>query len=269
MSLRFVRAFVTLAACTTMAAACHPRAARVVPRDSGTFVTRMVVVDRANHFYKVFVPAGPAPAGGHPVVLFLHGAGERGEDNQSQLEVGLGPVVRQQADSFPAIVVFPQLAPTLDWLGEPSRAAMRALEATITEFGADTSRLYLTGISMGAYGAWELASRYPDRWAAVVPVAGGVRAASPEWPLRIAAVPAGTVDTATAVAARLRALPTWIFHGDIDPVIPVERSREMHTALQQAGAPVRYTELPGVRHNAWDPAYADAALWEWLLAQRR
>ncbi|MFM7076434.1 MAG: dienelactone hydrolase family protein [Planctomycetaceae bacterium] len=112
----------------------------------------------------------------------------------------------------------------------------------------DTDRIYLTGLSMGGYGAWDMAARMPDRFAALLPVCGGG-------------------DEATA--AKLVGLPVWCFHGDADTAVPVGRSRAMIEALRAVGGDPRYSELAGVGHDAWTPAYRDRAVLEWLFEQRR
>jgi predicted esterase/predicted DNA-binding protein (MmcQ/YjbR family) len=229
---------------------------------------RMVEVDGTGYGYRVQLPAGYSPDTAWPVILFLHGAGERGDDGVSQTAVGLGPAARAHPERYPAIIVYPQAPLETRWSGAPARAAMAALRQALTEFGGDPDRVYLTGLSMGGNGAWRLAYRHPGRFAAVVPICGWVSAA-PVLPGAEAVVPAEDGDPFEALAARLAPVPVWIFHGEDDPVVPVEESRRAAAALEAAGANARYTELPGVGHNSWDPAYGSAALAEWLFAQRR
>ena len=167
-------------------------------RSEGAFVERTLVVDGAIYPYQVFVPragSGDRP----PVILFLHGGGERGTDGKRQTKVGLGPVVRARAASFPALVIFPQAPPSSLWQGPPARAALAALGAAIEEFAGDPDRVYLTGISMGGYGTFELALREPGRFAALVAVCGGLRAPSDHLGLFVDAIPPGERD-----AVRLR-----------------------------------------------------------------
>jgi predicted peptidase len=138
----------------------------------------------------------------------------------------------------------PQAAmPTVDL-----SAAAAALEETIAREQVDPDRIYLTGLSMGGYGAWDLATRMPDRFAAMLPVCGG-----------------GDERT----AARVAALPIWCFHGDADTAVPVERSRSMIAAVQAAGGRPIYSELAGVGHDSWTPAYRDEFVLDWLFSQRR
>src|SRR5207244_13256028 len=114
-----------------------------------------------------------------PVILFLHGAGERGDDGLLQTQVGLGAAVRQNAARFPAIIVFPQMPAEAAWTGTPAPVAIAALEQVSREVQVDSDRVYLTGVSMGGNGVWYLAYRYPSRFAPLVPICGFVTAVSP------------------------------------------------------------------------------------------
>lgn len=237
----------------------------------GTFVARELVVDGNTHRYQVFVPAAAKTPGKTPVILFLHGSGERGSDNLKQVEVGLGPYVRGRMQDFPALVVFPQAPDDSEWTQDAGRIAIAALDAAMREFDADPARTYLTGISMGGYGTWELALQSPQRFAALAPVCGGITV---DWtnqrPGMQAASVIGAADPFAETARRLRDVPVWIFHGAKDDAVPPAQSRRMSAALEAAGArDVRYTEFPDAKHNSWDPAYASPALWDWLFAQRR
>ena len=234
----------------------------------GEFVTRTVTVDGATFRHQVFVP-GVRTVGAMPAILFLHGAGERGSDGKRQMTVGLGTAVAKRAHDFPAIVVFPQAPVPGDWSGRPLRAASAALSDAMAEFGADPERVYLTGISMGGYGSWDLALNEPDRFAALVPICGGLRPSASLRKFGAGAVALRAATMHDRAATTLAHIPTWIFHGSADQIIPVEESRVMVEAMRRAGADVQYTEYPGVGHNSWDPAYARPGLWEWMFAQRR
>lgn len=198
---------------------------------------------------QVWVPDDYDDARPWPVILFLHGAGEGGTDGVAQTTVGVGPAIRKEPARFPAIVVFPQSPPRVPWLGASATKAIAALDDAIAGYNIDVNRQYLTGISMGGYGTWHLATRFPQRFAAIVPICGGA-------------------ENVAASASRLRNVPTWVFHGDRDNIIPVSESREIVAALEALGAPVRYTEYEGVMHNSWDRAYGDADLMPWLLRHR-
>ncbi|WP_202839482.1 alpha/beta hydrolase-fold protein [Luteimonas saliphila] len=235
--------------------------------ERGEFFERELAVDGRVHRYQVFVPARAAAPGKAPVVLFLHGSGERGDDNRRQVAVGLGPYVRSRTDDFPAIVVFPQAPEGSEW-NQLADVAFAQLDAATREFGGDPDRTYLTGLSMGGYGAWELALRQSYRFAAVVPVCGGL--VHPRRPSMAVTGLADEADPYAAVAQRLRAMPVWIFHGAQDDLVSPEYSRRLDAAFRAAGARnVRYTEFPDANHNSWDPAYATPELWTWLFAQRQ
>ena len=137
----------------------------------------------------------------------------------------------------------PQGPPTTDLL-----AAVAAMQTVISREAVDPARIYLTGLSMGGFGTWDLAARQPQRFAAILPICGGG-------------------DEATA--PRLARLPIWCFHGDADQVVAVERSRSMIAAVQAAGGSPKYSELPGVGHDSWTPAYRDPAVLDWMFAQRQ
>lgn len=241
------------------------------PPAGGGFVQRSVTVDGVARRYQVFVPSRGARQGASAaVIVFLHGTGERGEDGDRPTRVGLGPYLRAHAADFPAIVVFPQAPDGMDWKGTAADIAFAALEAATAEFGGDRDRTTLTGLSMGGYGTWELALLQPGRFAALVPVCGGLTAPREERDLTVTPLQ-GEVDPASALARRVKDVPVWIFHGARDDVVPPAQSRAIHAALQAAGAKdARYTEFPEANHNSWDDAYSRTpALWAWLLAQRR
>lgn len=228
------------------------------------FLDRTVKVDGRDYAYQVYVPRKPLQ-GAKPIILALHGAGERGSDGLLQTEVGLAGAIRRHPERWPAVVVFPQAPEGQLWMGVPARVAMAALAQAEREFSTDPDRVYLAGLSMGGNGAWRLAWEQPDRFAAVVPVcafAGPFRGLPP--------VAGSGPDPYAALAARIARLPIWIVHGEVDAVVPVDESRRMAAALKAADASdVTYKELPGVNHNAWDPGFADEALPKWLFQQRR
>ncbi len=238
----------------------------------GEFLARTSSVRGQEYRWQVFAPAAvlsgedPNP----PVILFLHGAGERGSDGERQLEIGLPAVLRERPD-FPALVVMPQ-APQSAWWGTPGieEMALGALDAAMAEFGGDPDRVYLTGLSLGGYGTWAFAYRDPERFAALIPVCGGVAAArsrlpTPDWHPSAVRPDDPWAETAAAIAD----IPIWIFHGALDRRVPVDESRRMVAALEAAGGAPRYTEYPDVAHRAWTPAYREEGLYEWLFAQRR
>jgi predicted peptidase len=229
------------------------------------FLKREVAVGGTTFVYRVYAPAAlrPSPARTQkpPIILYLHGAGERGDDGEEQTRLGLGPAIRAHPERFPAIVVMPQCRRGSWWQGVQEEQALAALAACEKEFDTDPNRVYLTGLSMGGFAAWAIAGKHPDRFAALVPICGGVRA---PWDTR---PPQG--NPYREAAERVKKLPIWIFHGAADPTVPVTESRKMNEELKQLGADVRYTEYEGVGHHSWDPAYAEPELARWLFAQAR
>lgn len=212
--------------------------------------------------YRLLVPATQDEGQSYPLVLFLHGAGERGDDNTVQLVHGMADLCSDEMMArHPAFVMAPQ-CPTerrwseVDWSApsstlpdEPSdamAATIEALDALCDEFPIDQSRIYITGLSMGGYGTWDALARYPGKFAAAIPICGGGDPAQAEHML----------DT-----------PIWVFHGDEDTAVPVGRSREMVEALIELGASPIYTEYEGVGHNSWTETYANRVVWDWLFAQ--
>ena len=212
-----------------------------------------VVVDGDVTAYRVFEPAAPEPL---PLILFLHGAGESGIDDELPTTVGIGPAIDAHPERFPALVVFPQASRGYGWRGFNHASAVAALDDAEGRYSVDRDRVYVTGISMGGYGTWLVALQQLERFAAIAPVCGGLDRTS-------------SALSFPQAAQRLASLPQWVFHGDADDIIPVQTSRAMVRALRAAGAEVRYTEYPGVQHNSWDRAYAEPELMPWLLRQRR
>ena len=216
--------------------------------------------------YRLLEPDFVEPGVEYPLVVFLHGAGERGTDNAKQLQyLPTALASREKRDRFPCYVIAPQCDPEKRWAeidrsskksvplaAEPStmmRVAIGAIQRTLARHPIDRRRVYLTGLSMGGYGSWDLAARHSQLFAAAVPICGGGDEAQ---------------------APRLAKLPIWAFHGDADAVVPPERSRTMVAAIRAAGGEPRYSELPGVGHDSWKTAYRDeSGLLDWLFAQRR
>ncbi|MFN3650151.1 MAG: alpha/beta hydrolase-fold protein [Armatimonadota bacterium] len=215
------------------------------------FLNKTIQINGREHPYVVYVPRNYTPDKAWPVVLFLHGAGERGTDGLAQSQVGIGGAIRMHADRFPGIVVMPQCLPNEWWDRESMKpVALGALDQTLKEYRIDRDRQYLTGLSMGGFGSWALASQHPERWAAVAPICGRGNPAE--------------------MGPKLTKLPIWVFHGDKDEAVPVQHSREMVEAIKAAGGTrVKYTEYPGVGHNSWDPAYNDPEFATWLFQQKR
>ena len=231
------------------------------------FINRSVTIGTTTYPYVVYVPHDWTPDRAWPVILFLHGAGERGNDGLHQTVVGLGNAVRWHPERFPALIVFPQAAEETRWIGEPLDAAMLALDRATADFHGDRDRTYLTGLSMGGYGTWHAAMAYPDRFAAIAPVCGGILKPETAASVRQSPITAGSADPYAATAERVRHLPIWIFHGGADPTIPVTESRRMAEELRKLHADVRFTEYEGVGHDSWTRAYDEPQLWTWILSQ--
>ena len=215
------------------------------------FIEKVFKDDTGEHKYVVFVPQSYSPIKSSPVILFLHGAGERGTDGRAPLNVGLGALVKAREATFPAIVVFPQCENTRgrvlhSWTAGTDDAdrALKILEQVEQDYRTDPKRRILTGWSMGGFGAWSIAAADPSRWSALAPIAGGGQA---EW------------------AEKLKDLPIWAWHGDDDHAVLVNRSREMIEALKTAGATPRFNEIVGGDHESWRVAYADDRLIAWML----
>src|SRR2546427_12390304 len=196
------------------------------------FLDRRVSVAGQSHHYQVFVPFSYTASQRWPVILFLHGAGERGDDGLLQTQVGLGAAVRQNAARFPAIIVFPQMPAESAWTGTPAQVAIAALEQVSREFQVDSDRVYLTGLSMGGNGVWYLAYRYPSRFAALVPICGFVPAFFPTARPFTPVVSADSGPPFEALARQLRRVPPWVVHGEIDGAGPVDKSPPAPAGLE-------------------------------------
>ena len=235
---------------------------------SSGFFERVLRTGKNSRRHSVYVPPGFDSSRRRPVVLFLHGSGERGRDGLAPATVGLGDAIRRRTEPFPALVVFPQAGPNERWAGEPLARAFAALDAAIGEFGGDPERVSAVGISMGGYGVLRLAGEVPDRFAAVVSVCGGI--VPPPAIARAERVARSDApDPYAAAAKRLAGIPVRLFHGADDPVVPADESRRLAAALAARRADVVYTEYPHAGHVAWVPAFETEALWTWLFRQRR
>jgi predicted peptidase len=213
--------------------------------------------------YRLMLPANYNCCQSYPLVVFLHGAGERGDDNVAQLVHGMKDFASDENRAkYPCIVFAPQCPKEQSWAKidlkipkhtmtpeptGPTKQVLCALAALQTEYNVDRTRIYLTGLSMGGFGTWDLIQRYPGTFAAAIPICGGGDEAQ---------------------AARLIHVPLWAFHGSEDKGVVPERSRDMIAAVKQAGGKPRYTEYDGVGHDSWTATYADPKVMEWLFSQR-
>jgi poly(3-hydroxybutyrate) depolymerase/lysophospholipase L1-like esterase len=220
--------------------------------------------DGANLPYRLLKPATIEAGKKYPLVVFLHGAGEVGSDNALQLKHGAPLFAKPDArEKFPCFVFVPQCPKgkkwvEWDWLGSGNSApaepgsveklVLAAVDALAEEFDTDPERVYVTGLSMGGAGAWDLITRHPEKFAAAIPVCGGG-------------------DKAKAAAAK--SVPVWAFHGLEDKVVPPARTQEMVVSLRAGGGKAALTEYPGVAHDSWTYAFSEPNLLPWLFAQRR
>ncbi|MEP0846828.1 MAG: prolyl oligopeptidase family serine peptidase [Phycisphaerae bacterium] len=248
---------VNTAQSTTPAAAADQNAGIPMPPFPTGFLFRTLPADSAAGIaaemkYVVYVPRDYDPGTSWPVILFLHGRGECGHDGQKQVAQGIGTSLLWNADRWPFIVILPQKPDEQAAWEQYDDALMRIIELAAREYRIDRDRIALTGLSQGGHGVWALAARRPDAWSALVPICGYARSFEPR-----------------EIAARIRHIPTWAFHGDADDVVPPQETQAIVEALRAAGGAPRLTVYPGVNHNSWDRAYADPELPRWLLAQRR
>ncbi|WP_406700285.1 family 16 glycoside hydrolase [Singulisphaera sp. Ch08] len=220
----------------------EPTAGR--PAEPG-FHLRTVKAEDGERKYSVSLPPGYDGSKVFPVVMFLHGSGERGDDGIVSAQVGLGSAVFGRPEDYPFIAVYPQAKKTWKADSEDSKAALAALDDVLKTFKADPKRVALTGLSMGGSGSWDLAATHPERFVAVAPICGQ-----------------GSVES----AVKLKSVPVWVLVGDADGRQTVINGREMTKALRDAGAKVKATEYRGVPHNSWDRAYHDPALLKWLIS---
>lgn len=185
----------------------------------------------------------------YPLVLFLHGAGERGDD--LEMVKRHGPPKLAEKGKLPYILLSPQCPLEIprysNWISELS-AVMELLNETAEKYRVDQQRIYVTGLSMGGYGTWELGKRYPDRFAAIAPICGG-----------------GSLEN----IVKLKDVPVWAFHGGKDDVVLPEESAILVDALSKSGGNVRYTVYPEENHDSWTKTYSNPEFYEWLLSQRK
>lgn len=233
--------FALLGLAAALPALAHARA----PRTPLATNTKMTSTLRSTLHYLAFLPKSYSEKGeGVPLIVFLHGSGERGNDLEKVKAWG-PPAIAEKNRDFPFMVVSPQCPDGEQWHALSLKAM---LDEVLAKYKVDKTRVYLTGLSMGGYGAWDLASRYPGYFAAVAPICGGGIA---------------------RMVGNMRAIPTWVFHGKKDEAVPEEESARMVEALKAAGGNVKYTMLPEAGHiDAWVYAYGEAGLFEWFLEQR-
>lgn len=243
-------------------------AAPVTPPTLNPLSRLRVITNPRGYDYLVSRPQDSAtsPQRRRPLILFLHGAAERGSQVEEVARQGLPRLLAGRAELSAAelaiagdiagrfIVVAPQCAHYEVW---DDAALLALLDDVAGDPSIDPERVYLTGLSMGGFGVWSLGLRHPERFAALAPICGG-----------------GRVRDVTAAASHrgpaLRTLGVWAFHGAGDRVVPLEESERMIAALQRAGVPdVKFTVYPDAGHDAWTAAYANPELYAWLLRHQR
>ena len=212
--------------------------------------------------YRIYTPRPIEDETVYPLIVFMHGAGERGSDNTTQLKHGVGSIIRFiERFNKPAFVIAPQVADGHQWVDTPwsddahvlpksPSASMSLLLGLIDSVNQtlpiDRRRIYITGISMGGFGTWDLLMRRPDEFAAAIPICGGGDETS---------------------AHLIRDIPVWVFHGGDDQVVKTHRSRNMIEALEGVAGRPRYTEYPGVGHDSWTVTYDNPEVLQWLFEQ--
>jgi predicted peptidase len=224
----------------------------------------------------VLVPKNRDPNQKLPVMLHLHGSGARGDDNIAQVD-GFRWAIEPVRDKIEFIVVLPQCRDNSFWASrDMADYSLAALDETAKEFNGDPQRLYLVGFSLGGYGVWQIAAAHPGKFAALVPVAGGVVGERPIEPRdRAAIIPEiGTMldspEPYREVAKAIGKTPVWTFHGAKDNAVPVDFTRKIVQALKDAGNPsVKYTEYPDDGHQIFGKAIIEPGLLEWLAEQKR
>jgi predicted peptidase len=194
--------------------------------------------------YLLYLPKDYAQQDSWPLLLFLHGAGERGDDLE-RVKVHGPPKLIAAGKELPFIVVSPQ-CPSNQWWQPHELTAL--LDEIVEKYAVDRDRIYVTGLSMGGFGTWSLAGFSPDRFAALVPICGG-----------------GDPN----LVRRFARLPVWVFHGAKDSVVPLAASEKMVEALKRANGNVKFTVYPDAEHDSWTAAYEDPELYTWLLEQKR
>jgi predicted peptidase len=196
--------------------------------------------------YLLYLPQDYGRKQRWPLILFLHGAGERGDDLNLVKKHGPPRIVEERKD-FPFIVVSPQ-CPAGDWWTEKAEVLINLLDDIVARYDVDKDRIYLTGLSMGGYGTWTLASAYPDRFAAIAPICGGGK---------------------VFMADKLKDIPVWVFHGAKDNVVPLRESEDMVNAVKAHGGDVKLTVYPEAGHDSWTETYNNQQLYDWFLQHRK
>jgi predicted peptidase len=217
--------------------------------------------------YQIMYPKDYKPGKKYPLLVVLHGAGERGDDNEAQMKYGKNVFLDSlNRINYPAIVIFPQCPKDSYWssvkidrstvptsfvfdYSAPINWPLQAVVDLVSSMKHDKKRTYIMGLSMGGMGTMEAISRNPKMFAAAVPICGGA--------------------DLSYVAKYAKKVPLWVHHGDVDIVVPVRHSRELVQAVKDQGVEVRYTEYPKVNHNSWDNAFKQPDLLSWIFSHSK
>lgn len=214
--------------------------------------------------YRLTSPKKAEAGKQYPLVLFLHGAGERGSDNKVQLKHGVNDILKGAAALGESIFLIAPQCPANEWwtTAAPDRckrkeagvkeslteAVLALIDETAEKHPIDPKRIYITGLSMGGYGTWDMLARSPQTWAAAIPICGGGDPSS---------------------VRRFKQIPIWIFHGDADEVVPAKNSELMAAALEDVNGKAELTMYPGVGHDSWTQTYKNLEVIKWLFAQKK
>lgn len=220
-------------------------AARIMAQQENIFIEK-TVSKTVKFGFLLHLPKNYDAKNKYPLVLFLHGAGERGNDLEKVKIHGIPKLIDKGTD-FPFIAVSPQCPENMCW-NDLLEDLNVLLDDIIAKYSVDTSRVYCTGMSMGGFGTWAMAIRYPNRFAAIAPVCGG-----------------GLVF----MLEKIKKLPVWAFHGDKDKVVPIFYQQVMIDKMKEFGGEVKFTVYEGVTHNSWDKAYNTKELYDWLLEKKK
>ena len=241
-------------------------------QDKDLFEKQLFILGEDTLRCRILTPVNYSPSKKYPLVVFLHGSGEKGNDNEKQLTWGADIFLDSLNRSrYPAIILFPQCPVNESWantirteikdslggfrldtLARPKKTTqllLNFIDTLAASGGIDKNRIYIGGLSMGGFGTFEILWRRPDLFAAAIVICGG-----------------GTPEKVSRYAPKL---PIWVFHGDADAIVPVSNSRIMVTALKSAKMTVTYTEYPGVNHDSWKNAFAEPKLMDWIFSQKK
>ena len=251
--------------CAQALAARGGRQPRHEPFQETGFLNRKIEVDGVTYRFQVYLPEEWRRDDNRswPIILFLHGRGERGSEGMWQTQIGLPAEVRDHPERWPFVIVMPQCPLPDHWTDNKMLdMAMAALDQESEEFHGDPDRTYLTGLSMGGYGAWELARLHPRRWAAIAIAAGGIFwSYEPDRWQQSATLP-------TEYARVIGRTPIWLFHGSDDPVVALRQDDLMFDAFKAGNGNIRLWVYQGLQHDCWTRAFNEPELPRWLLGHR-